>query len=126
MMSAEIDVNAALKKINKSLSQKSAMRAIRSGFHRIGKQLHQDSKTRVPNDTGELYNSFNYLIDGDTLEAGFNTEYAMYQHRGMRADGSHIIENRPAGGETGFLNNTLESEIGGYIDIIQDEFKKAL
>jgi hypothetical protein len=53
------------------------------------------------------------------LEAGYNIIYAMYQHQGRRADGSHIIRNRPAGGETFFLKTTLDRNGQKYIDLFE-------
>lgn len=49
---------------------------------------------------------------GTTVEAIVATgaeasAYAAYQHEGMRADGTHVIQNRPGGGQDKFLEGPL-------------------
>lgn len=46
--------------------------------------------------------------------------YAAFQNRGMRADGSHIIRKRPAGGMTGFLSLTVIDHREAVLKVIAD------
>lgn len=51
-------------------------------------------------------------VSGDTVSGtvqtgGESSAYAAYQHEGMRADGSHVIVNRPGGGQSKFIEAPL-------------------
>ena len=63
----------------------------------------------LPHDTGDLMDSWKVEIKNMVeRQAGFDTDYAMYQHQGRSKDGTHIIRNRPAGGKTFFLKKAID------------------
>lgn len=92
----------------------------------IANQIREDAKARVPNDTGELEASYHSFNEGNSLFVGYGAEYASYQHQGRRRDGSRIIRNRPAGGETYFLKNTLIANKNKYAVLIGRDFFKSI
>jgi hypothetical protein len=67
------------------------------------------AKPNLPKDTGKLRKSWRKeIISNLEMNAGFDIIYAMYQHQGRRADGTHIIRNRPAGGKSFFLKLAID------------------
>lgn len=95
-----------------------------NGLRMVANKLQADAYDKVPNDTGELVRSYRYIIDDTSMEAGYDIEYSAYQHQGRRADGTHVIRNRPAGGETFWLRNTVNDNLDDYTDIITNELLK--
>lgn len=93
-------------------------KACLKGLYAVARQIEKDTKPDVPTDTTELVDS--YVIEQKsklTLQAGYDIIYAMYQHQGRRADGTHIIRNRPAGGKTFFLKSNIDKNFNKYIDL---------
>jgi len=96
------------------LMDKACLKALQE----VAEQIEKDTRPKVPKDNLDLVNSFKIEITGKlTLEAGYDIIYAMYQHQGRRDDGSYIIRNRPAGGETFFLKNNMDRNAKKYIDL---------
>lgn len=94
------------------------------GLSRIGDKIQADAYDKVPNDTGELVDSYKYEVYNMEMEAGYDIAYSKYQHEGQREDGSYVIVNRPAGGESKFLESTVEDNIDDYTDIMQASILK--
>lgn len=62
-----------------------------------------------------------------TAVVGFNTDYAAYQHEGVRADGTHVVQNYTHSG-TGkkFLEKKLFDNEDDYVAIVANEVKGAM
>lgn len=82
--------------------------------------------SRTPNrvGSGALAGSAGVTVWGSGLdcyaEIKYPLVYSAFQNRGMRADGSHVIRNRPAGGMTGFLSTTMVDQREAVLQIIAD------
>ncbi len=68
--------------------------------------------------------------DSVSVEVGFNTEYAAYQHEGARRDGSHVIrrwttDHVPAPGIK-FLESKMVANSGKYLQIAVEYLRKWL
>jgi hypothetical protein len=119
MIGVDIETNGFDNFINNTLS--GAVGKANRGLEKVGNQIQADAYGLVPNDTGKLVESYKYRVTNGELEAGYNIIYASYQERGQRSDGTHKIENRPAGGETGFLRKTLYTNLDKYTKTVTDE-----
>lgn len=66
-------------------------------------------------------------VEGITATVGFNTPYAAYQHRGMRADGSHVVENytEPSSGPN-FVGAKIEIRGEQYLQLARDVAAKEM
>lgn len=67
------------------------------------------SRPKTPYATGDLANRTKRQVLGLHGEARWEVVYAGYQERGARADGSHRITNRPAGGQSWFAKAGAEA-----------------
>jgi hypothetical protein len=102
-------------------------KACLNALYKVAEQIEKDTKPDVPLDTKELVDSYTIEKKGKlTIEAGYDIVYAMYQHQGRRADGTHIIRNRPAGGKTFFLKSNLDKNAQKYIDLFAEIVFKEL
>lgn len=97
---------------------------LRSGYNEVADQLEIDASRMLPRDTNRLAQSFKKNFVSDGIEVGYDTPYAHYQERGERMDGTRKIQNRPAGGETGFLRKAVERNQENYVDILKDRLLK--
>jgi len=125
MLSIKID----FKKLKTWLTKQPRLidNAVEKALIKVAKQIQTDTFPKVPNDTSELVNSWRTENQGKlTLLAGYNIIYAMYQHQGRRADGTHIIRNRPAGGQTFFLKKTIDTNLQKYFDLFERTVFKLL
>jgi hypothetical protein len=101
-----------------NLKRKLIDKAITHAQSKVILQIKRDVTPHVPRASGELLNSWKVeKTDNKRLQAGFDIVYAMYQHQGRRADGSHIIRNRPAGGKSFFLKETIDDNYQKYFKI---------
>jgi len=113
------EFNKLLNNLNGSKLDKSINKALK----KVVNQIQIDTKPHVPNDTSDLLNSWEIdEISFNEIEAGYNIIYAMYQHQGRREDGTHIILNRPAGGKSFFLKETIDQNLQKYFDMFEKEF----
>lgn len=84
--------------------------------------------SRTPNETGHLAGSAGVTVHGSGVgtvaDVKYPGPYAAYQNRGRRWDGTHIIRNRPAGGQTGFLTDTVVDEQQTVRDIIAQTLRE--
>jgi hypothetical protein len=121
MITFEVDFDEVVKNL-RDIGNKSRVRvAVKYALSKVAIQMRKDSIPLVPRDTGELVNSWRVDKGADWIEVGYDIIYAMYQHQGMRADGTHIIRNRPAGGQSFFLKEPLDSNLQKYFDIFEKE-----
>lgn len=94
----------------------------------VSEKIGNLTSNKVPILNGILKSSFTVVEQRNKILAGYNTEYAAYQHQGIRADGTYIIRNRPGGGETYFLTNTVNENrknlINLYHQLSQKTFKQ--
>lgn len=85
---------------------------------------------RTPNQSGHLAGSAGVTTNGfgDTVNAliKYPGPYAAFQNRGMRADGTHAIRNRPAGGQTGFLTQTMQDQEQLALDVMADTISQLI
>ena len=123
-----INIGLDLTRITKELTRLSDKQTITKNYKKalytVAKQINNDSKSKVPQDTLDLLNSWVIKWKGDDLLAGYDIIYAMYQHQGRRADGTHIIRNRPAGGQSFYLSTTLTANVKKYYKLFEREFFK--
>lgn len=84
--------------------------------------------SRTPNMTGHLAGSAGVTVTGfgETVQAliKYPGPYAAFQQRGVRADGTHVIRNRPHGGMTGFLSTTMADQREAVLAIIADTIRQ--
>lgn len=85
----------------------------------VARQLGIDTEPHVPVDTGKLKKSFKAeQIDDKSARATYDSPYAVYQHQGRSMDGRLVIKNRPAGGKTYFMSDTLIDNRDKYTQMI--------
>lgn len=71
------------------------------------------AKAYVPELTGGLQSSGRHMRIGFArFRIEFNKEYAAYQHRGMRADGSHVVKNYSSPGTGKLFLSRAAGEVG--------------
>lgn len=91
---------------------------------RAAEHLRGVAVARTPNRDAHLAGSAGITVTGAGVDAvaelKFEGPYAAFQNRGMRADGTHVIHNRPAGGQTGFLTDTMLDQEQAVLDIVAD------
>lgn len=93
-------------------------------------ELLRLSRFGVPFDTGRLSQSGFFRREGQYWITGYDTKYAMYQHEGMRKDGSRIVRNWSNGRKSKFLENPLKENISTWNkvanQVLMQELKKKL
>ena len=70
--------------------------------------IESNANAKAPHDSGDLIGSSGTIPQGLEGTVYYDADYAPYQHEGQRKDGSHVIRNRPAGGESYFLKSVVE------------------
>jgi hypothetical protein len=79
---------------------------------------------------GRLSQSGFFKREGKYWITGYNTDYAMYQHEGMRKDGSRVVRNWSNGRKSKYLENPLKENISTWNSVarkvLQDELRKKL
>lgn len=85
---------------------------------------------RTPNRDNHLAGSAGVTVTGAgrdaVAEVKYGGPYAAFQQRGMRADGTHVIRNRPAGGQTGFLAESMNDQQDAALDAVADTIRQHL
>ena len=93
-------------------------------------ELLRLSRFGVPFDTGRLSQSGFFRREGQYWITGYDTKYAMYQHEGMRRDGSRMVRNWSNGRKNKFLENPLKENISTWNkvanQVLMQELKKKL
>ena len=93
-------------------------------------ELLRLSRFVVPFDTGRLSQSGFFRKEGRYWITGYDTKYAMYQHEGMRRDGTRIVRNWSNGRKSKYLENPLKENISTWNkvanQVLIQELKKKL
>ena len=93
-------------------------------------ELLRLSRFGVPFDTGRLSQSGFFRREGQYWITGYDTKYAMYQHEGMRRDGTRVVRNWSNGRKNKFLENPLKENISTWNkvanQVLMQELKKKL
>lgn len=93
-------------------------------------ELLRLSRYVVPFDTGRLSQSGFFRKEGQYWITGYDTKYAMYQHEGMRRDGTRIVRNWSNGRKSKYLENPLKENISTWNkvanQVLIQELKKKL
>ena len=93
-------------------------------------ELLRLSRFVVPFASGRLSQSGFFRREGQYWITGYDTKYAMYQHEGMRRDGSRIVRNWSNGRKSKYLENPLKENISTWNSVarkvLQDELRKKL
>lgn len=93
-------------------------------------ELLRLSRFGVPFDTGRLSQSGFFRREGQYWITGYDTKYAMYQHEGMRRDGTRVVRNWSNGKKSKFLENPLKENISTWNkvanQVLMQELKKKL
>ena len=123
--SYKADIDQAIKNINLFDGKINNPKVVKKALEETAELIYRDTKPKVPKDTAELLNSWKTEpATKNSIIAGFDLAYAMYQHQGRRADGTHIIRNRPAGGESFFLSKTVDQNLKKYQNYFFKMLKK--
>jgi hypothetical protein len=93
-------------------------------------ELLRLSRFVVPFASGRLSQSGFFRREGQYWITGYNTKYAMYQHEGMRRDGSRVVRNWSNGRKSKYLENPLKENISTWNrvarQVLASELKKKL
>lgn len=93
-------------------------------------ELLRLSRFVVPFASGRLSQSGFSRREGNYWITGYDTKYAMYQHEGMRRDGSRVVRNWSNGRKNKFLENPMKENLSTWNGIaskvLQAELKKKL
>lgn len=111
-------VVANLKKVERSLVDAAYNKALQD----LGEKIGELSASKVPVDEGILKSTFTVVKINGGWVCGYNTEYAAYQHQGMRRDGTRIIRDRPGGGESFFLSGPVQKNRKQLLAFLQERF----
>lgn len=120
-----INLSLNFEEVNKFFGEVSNRRhvegIVKKALYEVAKEVKKDAMRLIPRDTGELANSWREEeVDEASIQVGYDIIYAMYQHQGRRADGTNVIRNRPAGGESFFLKKPLDRNHKKYMAIFED------
>jgi hypothetical protein len=93
-------------------------------------ELLRLSRYVVPFASGRLSQSGFFRREGQYWITGYDTKYAMYQHEGMRRDGSRVVRNWSNGRKSKYLENPLKENISTWNrvarQVLASELKKKL
>jgi hypothetical protein len=121
MINLKIDTKSLQKTLNKIADKKRVSKIVSKALSKVALAIRQDSIPLTPRGTGELVNSWRVVKENDlTVEIGYDIVYAMYQHQGRREDGTYIIRNRPAGGQSFFLKEPIDQNAKKYFDLFEE------
>jgi len=88
----------------------------------LGNKIQEISEPHVPVDKGLLKSSFTVEKINGKWVCGYNEEYAMYIHQGIREDGTREIQNRPGGGKSFFLSQPVQDNKTQLLEFLQERF----
>ena len=93
-------------------------------------ELLRLSRYVVPFASGRLSQSGFFRREGQYWITGYDTKYAMYQHEGMRKDGTRVVRNWSNGRKSKYLENPLKENISTWNkvakEVLASELKKKL
>jgi hypothetical protein len=115
-------------RIDFSMFEAAIEAAVPIALERGGEHVRAVAVARTPNATGHLAGSAGVAVFGSGIDCYADVKYpgpyAAFQNRGMRADGTHVIRKRPAGGQTGFLTDTMIDQREPVLQIIADTIRQ--
>lgn len=79
-----------------------------TGLRRAVSDVKRTSRPLTPFKTGDLANRGQQQVLGLQGIVSWDVQYAQFQERGSRADGSHVIRNRPSGGQSHFAETAVK------------------
>ena len=123
MLQIKNTFNTELKKLAKyfkDLDKATISKAVNIAISKVALEFKRDVLPFTPRDKGELLNSWEVKKNNLSIEEGYTEVYAMYQEMGMRQDGTHVIRNRPAGGKTYFMKETLDENRNKYLKMYEE------
>jgi hypothetical protein len=119
-----------LDEVYMKLGKLTADHILKNALVDVGDLVLKLADKKVPVAEGILKSSGTVIKEANQVLVGYNEEYAMYQHQGVRKDGSRIIRNRPGGGESFFLTSTVQDNKDALNEAakiqILEEIKKLL
>lgn len=78
------------------------------GLRRATQDVRRLARPKTPHKSGDLANRGRQQVLGLAGTVSWDVAYAQYQERGSRADGSHVIRKRPAGGQSHFAEQAAK------------------
>lgn len=90
------------------------------------------SSYEVPHDTGQLQSTGHKFPDrkgviaSGEINVAYDTEYAAYQHEGMRKDGTHIIKHYQKGRKAKYLQDPLLNNLSMWEGVMRDTISAKL
>jgi hypothetical protein len=101
---------------------------VNNALHDTADKLLEISDVKVPVGEGQLKSSKTVQsnIADKSIIAGYNEEYAGYQHQGRRMNGTRIVRQRPAGGQSFFLSTALNENRSQLIELAGERITKQL
>ena len=96
------------------------------GLEQMGDTLLLLSSYEVPHDTGQMqstghkYPKHTEVVATRELNVAYDTEYAAYQHEGIRKDGTHIIKQYQKGRKAKYLEDPLKMNLNMWQKILRD------
>lgn len=96
--------------------------AYNKALQELGAKIGEITQDKVPVEEGILKSTYTVQNINGGWVCGYNTEYASFQHQGMSKDGTHIIKNRPGGGESFFLSGPVQANQAQLFQFLQERF----
>ena len=123
-----VDTSQALKGLDKL--NREAMIWTKIGLTGMSDALLVLSSNEVPLDESTLSKS-GHVFEVGELEVGVSyggagIAYAVYQHEGVRRDGSHVIRNYQHGRKSKYLEDPLKNNLSKWQDLFAQELAKHL
>lgn len=123
-----IDTSQALQGLNKLNQQ--AMFWTKAGLNGMASALLVLSSNEVPLDESTLSKS-GHVFEVGELEVGVSyggagIAYAVYQHEGVRRDGSHVVRNYQHGRKSKYLEDPLKNNLSKWQDLFAKELAQHL
>lgn len=84
------------------------------------------SRYEVPHDEGILSGSGHVGDEDGEVYVAYNTEYAAYQHEGIRRDGTHKIRHYQKGRKGKYLEDPLKNNLSKWQEIARDRLRAQL
>lgn len=90
------------------------------------------STYEVPHDTGQLQSTghifpkFDEVVKSQEVNVAYDTEYAAYQHEGVRRDGTREIKQYQKGRKKKYLEDPLKVNMSRWSEKLQTVMKSKL
>ncbi len=104
---------------------KESQNKLRGAVNDVANEVLRLSQFQVPHDVGTLQSS-GQVEPGEDYEAivGYNTEYAAYQHEGIRADGTHPIRHWQGGRKGKYLEDPIRHNLDVFKNYFESVFEQ--